>query len=116
MAQIEVTINGRSYNVACAEGEEAHVGRLAAYVEQKVETLIQSVGQAGDARLLLMASLLIADELAEAEQALDRAEQGMPPAEPAVSRLAAAEDMAAARSIDQLALRLEAIAVRLERD
>jgi cell division protein ZapA len=116
MAQVEVTINGRSYTVACAAGEEAHVGRLAAYVEQKVETLVQSVGQAGDARLLLMASLLIADELAEAEQALDRAEQGLQPAEPSVSRLAAAEELAAARTIDQLALRLEAIAVRLERD
>ena len=123
MGQIQVTINGRSYTVACGDGEEAHVGRLARYVEQKVAGLVGSVGQVGDARLLLMASLIVADELAEAESALDRSNDGYSSdgrtngsAEAAGSRLAAAAEAETARTIDLLAGRLEAIAARLEGD
>jgi cell division protein ZapA len=116
MPQIQVTINGRQYSVACEDGEEAHVGRLARYIEQKVAGLVSAVGQVGDARLLLMASLLIADELSEAEEALEQSSHGAGAGESSGSRLAAAEDAAAARTIEQLAGRIEAIAARLEGD
>ena len=96
-------INGRPYSVACEDGEEAHVGRLGRYVERKVGELAASVGQVGDARLLLMASLVIADELSEAETA------------PA-SRLQAADEAALAERVDGLARRIEAIAAELEAD
>lgn len=116
MGQIQVTINSRAYSVSCEDGEEAHVGRLARYIEQKVAGLVSSVGQVGDARLLLMASLMIADELSEAEDALEQVAHGGGAGEPAGSRLAAAEETAAARGIEQLAARIESIAARLEGD
>ena len=65
MAQVDVLINGKSYNVACDDGQENHLLQLAGYVDQRVQELVNSVGQVGDARLLVMASLLISDELSE---------------------------------------------------
>ena len=65
MPQFEVAINGRSYVISCDEGQDQHLSRLAEYVDKRVKELVSSVGQVGEARLLVMASLLIADELSE---------------------------------------------------
>ena len=65
MSQFEVAINGRSYVISCDEGQDQHLSRLADYVDKRVKELVSSVGQVGEARLLVMASLLIADELYE---------------------------------------------------
>jgi len=110
MPQIEVTINGRGYQIACDEGQESHVGQLAEYVDRKVAELVSSVGQVGDARLVVMASLLIADELAEAyatiDEAADAGRGGRNEAEGAEAR--------AAMALSALAERIEGIAARLE--
>ncbi|MBI3706495.1 MAG: cell division protein ZapA [Proteobacteria bacterium] len=66
MAQVTVRINNRNYQVGCEDGQESHVAKLAEYIDGKVAELASQVGQVGDARLLAMASLLIADELSEA--------------------------------------------------
>lgn len=66
MGQVSVTINNRPYLVACDDGEEDRLRELGAYIDKHVTELAQSVGQVGDARLLLMSGLLVADELAEA--------------------------------------------------
>ncbi len=65
MAQLDVTINGRNYRVACDDGQEDHLRQLAEYVDRQVMELADTVGQVGEARLLVMASLLIADDLSE---------------------------------------------------
>ena len=66
MSQIDVTVNGRSYSIACDDGQEDHLRDLAAYVDKRVQELVATLGQVGDLKLLVMASLLIADELSEA--------------------------------------------------
>ena len=66
MADVTVTINGHNYVVACKDGEEKHLHFLADYVSKKVQSLVVSFGQVGEARLLLMAALFCADELSEA--------------------------------------------------
>ena len=71
MSKITVMVNGRKYEIACDDGQEAHLTRLAQYVDRRVDELIAAVGQVGDARLLLMASLLVADELSEVYTELD---------------------------------------------
>jgi cell division protein ZapA len=117
--QVEVTINGRSYRIACDDGQETHVVRLGRYVDQKVQGLIQSVGQIGDARLLVMASLLVADELADTDQALNSARSelaGAVDGRQGSSGLPSADETVLARALDSLAQRIEAIAAELERD
>lgn len=66
MGQVSVSINDRSYSVACGDGEEDHLRELARYLDGHVSELAKTVGQVGDARLLLLAGLLISDEYSEA--------------------------------------------------
>ncbi len=70
MGQVAVTVFGRSYRFDCGEGEEARLGELAAFLKGRVEELNRQFGNAGEERLLLMAALLIADELWDARAAL----------------------------------------------
>ncbi|MDE1937426.1 MAG: cell division protein ZapA [Alphaproteobacteria bacterium] len=62
MPLVNIMVNGRAYTVACDEGEEDHLKELGERVDSKVRELLESVGQVGDQRLLLMAALLLADE------------------------------------------------------
>ena len=70
MGQVTVTINGRTYRLSCGEGEESRLLELAEHVRVRVEGLAAEFGQVGDERLIVMASLLIADELLEAREQL----------------------------------------------
>ncbi len=74
MPHISVPVNGKNYTVGCDEGEEDHVRDLAAYLNKHVNDLAGSVGQVGDARLLLMAGLVVADELSEILSRVDELE------------------------------------------
>jgi len=66
MGQVAVTLNGRTYTLRCADGEEARLIELAAYVTQRAESLAGEFGPMGDDRLLFMTALLLADELWQA--------------------------------------------------
>jgi cell division protein ZapA len=72
MGQVSVPVNGRSYAISCDDGQETRIRRLAQYVDAKVAEFVGSVGQCGEARLLLLAALVIADELSDANDALER--------------------------------------------
>ena len=65
MAQVTVTINDRDYEIACDDGQENHLIKLSQFVDKRLRNLTDVIGQVGDARLLVMASLLLADELSE---------------------------------------------------
>jgi cell division protein ZapA len=65
MAQVSITVNGRRYDIGCDDGQEPHVFRLAEGIDRRIATLVEKLGQVGEARLLLLASLLLADELAD---------------------------------------------------
>ena len=68
MSFVNVTINGRQYRMACEEGQETRLLRLAETLESRVENLRGKFGEIGDQRLTVMASLTIADELVDAER------------------------------------------------
>ena len=68
MAQISVLIAGRTYRMACADGEEEHLRGLAARLDGKIVELRGSFGEIGDSRITVMAAITIADDLSEAER------------------------------------------------
>lgn len=75
MPLVNVMINQRAYTIACDEGEEGHLRDLAAHVDTKVRGLLESVGQVGEQRLLLMAALLIAEDYFDSTALLERRAQ-----------------------------------------
>lgn len=111
MPQVALTINGRSYQVACDAGQEDRIRQLGQYIDGKVTEFAKSSGQIGDARLILMASLVITDELAEATESLRNERARGATVEQ--DRAAATESVLAA-GIESLAARIEAVALRLE--
>ncbi|HEX3498804.1 MAG TPA: cell division protein ZapA [Stellaceae bacterium] len=114
MPQVALTINGRSYQVACDDGQEDRIRQLGQYIDSKVTEFAKSWGQIGDARLILMAGLVITDELAEATESLRRERnRGGNGATVELDRVAATESVLAA-GIESLAARIEAVALRLE--
>lgn len=67
MAQLTIDVNGRSYAVGCEDGQEAHLRALAAQIDAQVRQVSAEVGPLGETRLLLMAALMLADELSAAK-------------------------------------------------
>ena len=102
MSNVTLSIGGRSYTVACAEGEENHVLGLGSLIDGKLAAMGDMSGQA-ETRMLLFASLLLADELHEA---------GGVKAAAAASSAQIAPAMAL--RLDELATSLENLATRLE--
>jgi cell division protein ZapA len=68
MAQVVVTIAGRTYRMACDDGEEARLEHLARDFDARIAGLRTSFGEIGDQRIIVMAALTLADELAEAQR------------------------------------------------
>jgi len=74
MAQVTVTIAGQAYRISCAEGDEAHLERLAASFDARIGELRAAFGEIGDLRLHVMAAIAQADELHETRTRLAAAE------------------------------------------
>ncbi|AHY56858.1 MULTISPECIES: cell division protein ZapA [Bradyrhizobium] len=65
MSHINVTINGRQYRMACEEGQEVRLLKLAESLEARIQSLRGKFGEIGDARLTVMAALTVCDELVD---------------------------------------------------
>ena len=77
MSHVNVTIHGRQYRMACEDGQEDHLRRLAKDLEQRIEQLKATFGAVGDMRLMVMAALTIADELSDTAMRIRRLEQDL---------------------------------------
>ncbi|MEZ5826956.1 MAG: cell division protein ZapA [Hyphomicrobiales bacterium] len=111
MGQVSVTLNGRNYRLECSEGEETHLIELAEYLGTHVDTMRRKFGQVGDDRLILMASLVMADELWEVRRQIQELKSSL--AEAHRDKTVAQETAKAAQS--ELAAKISGAAERLER-
>jgi cell division protein ZapA len=107
MGQVVVTVNGRAFPLSCADGEEQRIRRLAQYVDGKVGDFVKLHGQIGEARLILLAALVIADELSDSNDTVQRERNR--PRDTGVD-----VSTAMAGGIRGIAQRIESIAARLE--
>lgn len=101
MASVTVKVNGRPYPIICGDGEEEHLKYLAEFVDKKVQDLGDMAASATETQLMLMASLLIADDLSQAYETIDKLRDEGGDATPNARQEAWAE-------------KLEAIALKLE--
>jgi cell division protein ZapA len=110
MGQVSVVLNGRTYRLECGEGEESHLIALTQYLGTHVEDMKRKFGQVGDDRLILMASLLITDELWELKREMEQLKSALAAARR--DRSVADESAKSARA--DLVQRIDAVADRLE--
>lgn len=119
MAQVNLTVNGRVYRMACEDGEEEHVAQLGARFDAAVDELRGALGEIGDQRLMVMAGILMTDRLNDAERRLKRAEQEIRDLKDsrtnAAMRIDGLEERFAG-NLENAAARIERIAQRLHAD
>jgi cell division protein ZapA len=116
MSQINVTINGRQFRMACEDGQEEHLTALASELDGRIESLRAKFGEIGDTRLTVMAALTIADELGEMGTRLNRLEEelmGVQEAHVATTDRHAAVQAAMAASLTAAAERIESVTKKL---
>ncbi|HLG84722.1 MAG TPA: cell division protein ZapA [Bradyrhizobium sp.] len=110
MNHINVTINGRQYRMACEEGQEIRLLKLAENLEQRIETLRGKFGEIGDARLTVMAALTVCDELLDVGARLRAMEEelaGLRNVRSAAADRAKATQAAVANALNAAAERIE---------
>lgn len=116
MAQVSVTIDGKVYRMACNEGQEEHLIDLAQRFDRYVTHLKESFGEIGDQRITVMAGIMVMDELVELQKRIT----GM---EAEIASLRKTRDDALLRAdktdatvssaLEELAVRIEAVASKL---
>jgi cell division protein ZapA len=116
MAHVSVTINGRQFRMACDDGQEDHLLKLAAEVNEKVDQLKGAFGEIGDTRLTVMAAIMVADELADVRRRLKAAEAELGALRDARSLLAeraVERESGMAGALDEAAASIERLTAQL---
>ena len=117
MAQVNLTVNGRIYRMACEDGEEDHVTQLGERFDEAIKELRGVLGEIGDQRLMVMAGILMTDRLGDAELRLKRAEQDVQSLKDSRADTAMRIDgleQNFAEGLNRAAIRIERIAERLQ--
>jgi cell division protein ZapA len=104
MAQVTLKINGHVHTIGCKDGEEKHLVAMADEVEKRIEKAKSLGVHSGEAKLLVMAALFMADELHDIELELQAARKGKP----------GTPERVKSERITRLATRAEEIAARAE--
>ena len=105
MPSVEIEIGSRRYSIACRSGEEEHLRSVAAIVDRKAHDAAGALGNLGESRQLLFASLLLADELQEKQSG---------PSSGGIVPEGSGEAERIADALERLAERMEGLAERLE--
>jgi cell division protein ZapA len=111
MAEVTINLNGRSYEIACDAGQEGRVVDLAAYIDQRLSQIARSGAAYNDAHLLVLTSLVLADELFEIQEGAPRSAPKAAPAVPPQQNKE--EEQALVSLLDKLTKRIDGIAQKL---
>lgn len=111
MSQVAVQINGKTYRMACDEGQEAHLLDLAMRFEKNISSLKGSFGEIGDQRLTVMAAIMVQDELVEQQRKVAGMETELAQLR---ANAATSNEAGLAKSLAQTAVRIEAVSAKLK--
>jgi len=113
MAEVTIFINGRSYEISCDSGQEGRVVDLATYIDQKLQQISRSGSAHNDAHLMVLTSLVLADELFDLREMEKgpKALRATPPPPPAANK---EEELAVLRVLEQLTKRIDGIATSVQ--
>jgi len=117
MATVMVTIDGKTYRMACEEGQEAHLGELAHRFDLYINHLKSSFGAIGDHRLSVMAGIMVLDEMGALESRLAKLEQdnhALTLHHESITKQTSEREQILARTIEEMAKRIERLGQRLD--
>ncbi|MDE1153843.1 MAG: cell division protein ZapA [Micavibrio sp.] len=116
MAEVNITLNGRIYEIACDQGQEGRVVDLAAFIDQRLQQISRSGAAYNDAHLMVLTALVLADELFEVQEggAAKAPRAAAPVAAPAAPERNPEEELALVKLLDQMAKRIDGIAQRVQ--
>lgn len=106
MAQITIDINGKPYVIGCEDGQEAHLSEIAGVFDQQVRQIAGEVGTLTEARLFLMAALMLADDLTDTRSRLVKAQGEAARFATDISRI----EHHSAQALENAARKIEALA------
>lgn len=111
MAEVNVFINGRSYGIACDDGQEQRVLDLSRYVDSRVKEIAKAGAATTEGHLLVLASILLADEIFDLKDGMVAVQRESKTG----ARLSEQDEGDIVAIIDQLAARIDAIAGGLQK-
>ena len=72
MADVDININNRTYRISCKDGEEKRISTLASEINKEVADLVEKIGQLGEARMILLAALILLDKADENDNKIEK--------------------------------------------
>lgn len=114
MAELTVDVGGRSYRLACENGEEEHLSALCARIDAEARRLARGMGQMSEGRLMLMSALMIADKLHDAEKEITALGRKLAETKRLAEERAIPSDLFSKEREAQLGAEIAALAARLE--
>jgi cell division protein ZapA len=126
MPEVTIQIGGRGFDVACQEGEESYLHSAAKMLDDEAQVLSDQIGRMPEARMLLMAGLLLADKTAAVEDRIKEVEATLAERDAELAQLRAAPAPEPERfeipvvpesvieTLAELAARAEAVASEIE--
>lgn len=112
MSQVSVVIDGKTFRMACEDGQEAHLEALGRHLDGRIGEMRKAFGEIGDLRLVVMAAITITDEFFEARkrgEALSGEVQSVKTEQSSVKADVGAREAEIAGQIDRMTQRLERI-------
>jgi len=113
MAEVNVTLNGRTYGIACDDGQERRVKDLAAYVDQRLKEISRAGAASNEAHLLVLASIMLADEVFDMKDGRSAAPASAKA--PLAVQMSPEDEEKIISAIDHLAARIDSIAGSLSK-
>ncbi len=113
MAEVNITLNGRVYEIACDPGQEGRIVDLAAYIDQRLQKIARTGGAYNDSHLLVLTALVLADELFETKEEVAGASRAPRATAPVVAG-SQGDEQALAKLLEQLSRRIDGIAQRVQ--
>lgn len=111
MAEVNLSINGRSYGIACDDGQETRVSNLGRYVDERLRDIARAGAASNESHLLVLTALVLADEIYDLRESVHQAIQSA--SNQNVERVSEDEEQMIVRAIDHLVSRIDTIAGRV---
>ncbi len=114
MAEVSLNIHGKTYGIACDDGQENRVAEVGQYVDNRARDIASAGAASNENHLLVLTALVLADEIKDLRDSLQNAQaNGNAAADPYTTGLSSEEEAQIVQSIEQLATRIDSVAQRL---